>query len=210
MTDIYGLILAGGQGKRVGYQDKGLIQIAGKYLVQHVINALSQQVDQIVISANQNIEQYQAFGYKVLTDEMEGFAGPLAGLHRAMEELSTSSEHPALIALAPCDAPLLPRDLVARLMAEYSENKPLAAIPHDGNYLQPLFGIYSTELLPSLEEYLKKGDRKVTIWVESINSSIVDFSDEADSFLNINSEEDLSKAQSALEQRINIGDSITS
>ena len=210
MNELYGLILAGGQGKRIGNQDKGLIQIAGKYLVQHVINALSQQVDQIIISANQNIKQYQEFDYKVLTDEMGGFAGPLAGLHRAMVELSTSLDHPALIALVPCDAPLLPRDLVARLMAEYSENKSLAVIPHDGIYLQPLFGIYSTELLPSLEEYLKKGDRKVTIWVESINPSIVDFSDKADSFLNINSEEDLSKAKSTLDQRIENGDSITS
>lgn len=198
MTVIYGVILAGGQGKRIGHKDKGLIQVAGKNLVQHVVDALSPQVDQIIISANQNIEQYQKLGFKVVTDEIGGFAGPLAGLYRVMKMLNSSLEHPALIILAPCDAPLLPGDYVARLTAEYTENKTLAVVPHDGSYLQPLFGLYSTVLLPSLEEYLEKGDRKVSIWVESIDPRIVDFSNDVQSFLNINSEEDLAAAEISL------------
>jgi len=198
MTDIYALILAGGQGKRLQNQDKGLIQLGGTSLVQHVNKVLKPQVREVVISANRNIDQYNKLGLRVIEDELGGFAGPLAGLHRMMEDLGKSLGHPALIQVAPCDAPLFPADLLDRLLEAYDSSNAQAVIPHDGVHLQPLFGLYSTELKSSLTDYLQQGNRKVTLWVESLNPVIVDFSDEAGSFLNINSDEDLVVAKKAL------------
>lgn len=198
MTVIYGLILSGGQGNRLQKQDKGLIQFAGGFLVQRVIRSLAPQVNQIVISANRNISQYEALGYEVFEDDLDEFAGPLAGLYKAMEVLAAREERPDLLVVAPCDAPLLPSNLVDRLLVEYTKGDILAVIPHDGTYLQPLFGLYSMKVLLSLKDYLEKGNRKVSLWVESLPHRVVDFSDNKQAFLNINSATDLDEANRLL------------
>lgn len=198
MTVLYGLILSGGRGNRLNGQDKGLIQVAGKFLVQHVINALSPQVDQVMISANRNLDQYKELGFKVLADDIDGYAGPLAGLYRGLKELTTSVYSADLVVVAPTDAPLLPADLVSRLLKEYQKDGMLAVIPHDGTILQPLFGLYSIRILQSLEAYLAEGNRKVMLWIDSIPHHVVDFSDNPGAFLNINTESDLESARNAL------------
>ncbi|MEE8379614.1 MAG: molybdenum cofactor guanylyltransferase MobA [Gammaproteobacteria bacterium] len=196
--DITGVILAGGQGKRMGNQDKGLTLLANHPLIAHVISAFSPQVNSISISANQNISDYQKFGYEVFEDSIsgfEGFAGPLAGLYGALLEANKEPKSSEALVVVPCDAPLLPKDLVSRLVKAAGASKPLAVIPHDGTRLQPLFGLYSLEVLPSLEAFLSSGQRKVGIWVESLSPQVVDFSDQPDAFLNINSPEDLAEAE---------------
>lgn len=198
--DITGVILAGGQAKRYGGQDKGLVVFGDSSLVNQVVDRFSQQVKHILISANRNIDAYRELGYDVLEDEMSDFAGPLAGLLAAMKRAGHETGSIDSIVVVPCDAPLLPKDLVTRLIeaAGSSSNigsKPLAVIPHDGIRLQPLFGLYSLEALGSLEEFLKSGQRKVGIWVESLSPQVVDFSDQADAFLNINSPEELVEAE---------------
>ena len=196
---INGVILAGGQGKRMGNQDKGLTLLANRPLIAHVISSFSPQVGSISISANQNIRDYRAFGYEVFEDSgggFDGFAGPLAGLLVGM--LGEANKEPngsEVLVVVPCDAPLLPKDLVSRLVEAAGDSKPLAVIPHDGTRLQPLFGLYSLEALPSLEEFLNSGQRKVGIWVESLSPQVVDFSDQPDAFLNINSPEELAEAE---------------
>ena len=114
---ITGLILAGGRARRMGGQDKGLIPLAGRPLIAWVIEALRPQVGSILISANRNQAAYAAFGYPVIGDEaggpdLTGFQGPLAGIAAAM----TLAQTPWLLTL-PCDTPLLPADLAARLAA---------------------------------------------------------------------------------------------
>src|SRR5471032_1085899 len=109
---ITGVILAGGQGRRMGSVDKGLRELRGKAMVAWVIERFAPQVDEVLINANQNIETYARFGYRVIPDEIGGFAGPLAGLQRGLAEA-----HYPLVATAPCDTPFLPLDLVARLRA---------------------------------------------------------------------------------------------
>src|SRR5574342_218056 len=95
---ITGVILAGGQGRRMGGVDKGLKLLRGRPMAQWVIERLEPQVDELLINANQNLETYERFGYRVIPDEVEGFAGPLAGLQRGLAE----ARHP-LVATAPCD-----------------------------------------------------------------------------------------------------------
>jgi len=193
--DITGVILAGGQGKRMGNQDKGLTMLANRPLIAHVISAFSPQVNSTSISANQNISDYQNFGYEVFEDSLAGHAGPLAGLLTAMKRALLAPNGSEALVVVPCDAPLLPKDLVSRLVEAAGDSRPLAVIPHDGTRLQPLFGLYSLEALPSLEEFLNSGQRKVGIWVESLSPQVVDFSDQPDAFLNINSPEELAEAE---------------
>ena len=107
---ITGLILAGGRGSRMGSVDKGLQPFKGTPMVAHVLARFQPQVDEILINANRSIDEYSAFGYRVIADAIDGYAGPLAGLHIGM----THASHP-LVATVPCDSPFLPLDLIARL-----------------------------------------------------------------------------------------------
>ena len=205
--DITGVILAGGQGKRLGNQDKGLAMLANRPLIAYVIDRLSPQVCSISISANQNLSEYGNFGYEVLEDPAggyDGFAGPLAGLlvgmRRALLALNNEPNGGKALVVVPCDAPLLPKDLVSRLAEVAGQSTSLAVIPHDGTRLQPLFGLYSLEALDSLEEFLKSGQRKVGIWVESLSPEVVDFSDQPVAFLNINSQEELLDAENRMNE----------
>ena len=190
---ISGLILAGGRARRMGEQDKGLVQLAGTKLIERCILSLSPQVDRIVISANRNIDQYQKYSFPVLKDTAENYDGPLAGLQRALE---MSPDMPVLV--VPCDAPLVSAHLAKRLFTALQENNCLAAIPHDGTRMQPLFGLFSPLALEPLKQYLDSGQRKVETWISSLPHSIVDFSDQAESFMNINTESDLQQAESYL------------
>src|SRR3974390_3147457 len=107
-TPVAGIVLAGGQGRRMGSVDKGLAVLAGKPMVAHVLSRFAPQVDTVVINANQNLDRYASLGYPVLPDTVGGFAGPLAGLHAGMTHATQS-----LVATVPCDSPFLPGDLVA-------------------------------------------------------------------------------------------------
>jgi len=192
---INGLILAGGLARRMRGQDKGLILLSGISLVERCINTLSPQVYQLFISANRNITQYQKLAFPVLQDSTDKHEGPLAGLQRALE---MSPDMPLLV--VPCDAPLFSDQLAARLLKVYQEHDCLAAIPHDGTRLQPLFGLFSPSSLASLNQYLSTGQRKVETWVTSLTHKVVDFSDQSEHFLNINTADNLRCAELFLEK----------
>src|SRR4051794_6346321 len=117
MSAVSGIVLAGGQGRRMGGVDKGLQPLRGKPMVEWVLERLSPQVGEIIINANQNAATYARFGHRVVGDEVSGFAGPLAGLHAGLK----ASRH-AMAVTVPCDSPFLPADLVARLQKELKAN----------------------------------------------------------------------------------------
>jgi molybdopterin-guanine dinucleotide biosynthesis protein A len=191
---VTGLILAGGRGKRMEGQDKGLIPLNAETLVEHCIRRFAPQIDHLCISANRHIARYQQLGYPVLADSSDDFLGPLAGLLSAYQQLQAS-----LIAVVPCDAPLLACDLVSRLLDARAMEQDLAVIPHDGQRLQPLFGLYTQKALAALPAYLDSGQRKVLTWVESLAPRIVDFSDRQDSFHNVNSMTELDEVKFLLQ-----------
>lgn len=193
-TNITGLILAGGRARRMNGQDKGLLPLAGMSLIERCVTRLAPQVNQILISANRNLEQYQTLTYPVLQDALGDHEGPLAGLQRALE---MSPDMPVLV--VPCDAPLFSKQLAARLVVMQQQNNNVTVIPHDGTRLQPLFTLFPSSTLASLNTYFASGQRKVESWVTSLPHKVVDFSDQADSFLNINTEDDLQRAALYLE-----------
>jgi molybdenum cofactor guanylyltransferase len=184
---VTGIVLAGGRGSRMGGVDKGLQPLRGKPMAAWAIARLRPQVDEIVINANQNLEIYSAFGFRVVPDEIGGFAGPLAGLHAGL----SAATHP-LAATVPCDSPFLPGDLVSRLKEGLKDND--LAVAKTGEQAHPVFVLLRTSLRKNLEAFLQGGGRKIDAWYASLKVVEVPFDDEADAFRNINTLEELGKA----------------
>ena len=195
--NITAVILAGGKGRRLEGQDKGLVVYQDKPLIQHVIERIQPQVANIVINANRNQEEYKRFGFPVISDEMSDFQGPLAGFATAMKLVTTD-----FIVTLPCDGPSLPLDLVARMLFELNKSPQNSgstsvdtfntiAVAHDGTRMQPVHALIPVALIDSLGTFLTNGDRKIDRWYAEHELLLVDFSDQANAFFNINKKEQL-------------------
>ena len=187
MNGITGIVLAGGQGRRMGGVDKGLQLLRGKPMVAHVIARLAPQVSEVLINANQNIGAYERFGYKVVPDAIGGFAGPLAGLHAGLGAAS----HPLALTV-PCDSPFLPPDLLLRLNSALGGND--LAVARTGEQPHPVFSLVRVSVLEHLSKFLAAGGRKIDAWYATLEVVEVPFDDEADAFRNINTREELNNA----------------
>jgi molybdopterin-guanine dinucleotide biosynthesis protein A len=183
---ITGVVLAGGQGSRMGGVDKGLVVLRDKPMVEWVIERFAPQVDELILNANQNAERYAAFGYPVFGDAIGGFAGPLAGLHAALGRAA----HP-LVATAPCDSPFLPTDLVARLHAALRANDAQLAVARTFDQPHPVFCLCRRDVLAHLDAFLAAGGRKIDRWYATLAIVEVRFDDQEAAFRNINTREEL-------------------
>jgi len=180
-SEITAVILAGGRGQRMGGTDKGLVAVAGKPLVEHVLGIVACQAGQVIISANRNHERYQAFGHPVLADTLAGYQGPLAGLLAGMRAARTP-----YLATVPCDGPFLGANHVARLAAALEAAQADIAIAHDGHRLQPVHALVRTALRADLEGFLAAGERKTALWQARHRCAHADFSDAPQQFFNLN------------------------
>jgi molybdopterin-guanine dinucleotide biosynthesis protein A len=187
MSEVTGIVLAGGQGRRMGGVDKGLQLLHGKPMVVTVLQRLAPQVSEILINANQNLEAYARFGHRVIPDAIGGFAGPLAGLHACLSE----AKHERVLTV-PCDSPFLPLDLLSRLGNQLGEND--LAVAKTGTQPHPVFALVRTSVKANLEHFLMKGGRKIDAWYSMLKVIEVPFDDEADAFRNINTREELNGA----------------
>lgn len=183
---ITGIVLAGGKGRRMGGADKGLVEFLGKPLVSHVIQRLTPQVDEILISANREMETYAGLGFRVISDDITDFAGPLAGLHKGMLE----AKHPYVLTV-PCDTPLLPMSLVNRLMRGLLGQDADVAVAKTGLQSHPVFCLCRKSLLPHLEDFLQHDGHKFEAWYSSLEVAEVLFDDTPQAFININTREEL-------------------
>ncbi len=190
-ANITGLILAGGRGSRMGDVDKGLQLFQGRPMVAHVLARLQPQVDTIIINANRNIDTYATFGHRVVPDAIDGFAGPLAGLHIGMSNATT-----ALIATAPCDSPFLPLDLVMRLHHALTGHDADLAVAKTFDQAHPVFCLTKTSLAPHLHAFLASGQRKIDKWYASLKVVEVSFDDVETAFANINTVDELKSLES--------------
>jgi len=181
MPEVTGVVLAGGQGSRMGGVDKGLAMFRSRPMVAHVIERFAPQVDELLVNANRNIEQYAGFGYRVISDEIAGFAGPLAGFERALAHAQAP-----LVATVPCDSPFLPRDLVARLRKSLESDSAQLAVAKTGAQAHPVFCLMRREVRDSLTRFLAAGERKIDRWYAHLAVVEVAFDDEPDAFANIN------------------------
>lgn len=184
---VSGIVLAGGKGSRMGGVDKGLQTLRGKPMIDWVLARFAPQVAEIVINANQNLQTYGKYGHRVVSDEIGGFAGPLAGLHAGLK----AAAYP-LVVTVPCDSPFLPADLVSRMVSSLKEND--LAVARTGNQPHPVFALMKRDVRESLEAFLASGGRKIDAWYAALKVVEVGFDDEADAFRNINTLEELKGA----------------
>jgi len=183
-NDITAVILAGGKGRRMDGKDKGLVKLAERRLVEWVIDTIQPQVETIILNANRNQDKYSCYGYPVISDELSDFQGPLAGFLSALKNTTTSH-----IVTLPCDGPLLPDDLVARLVHALLKNNAEIAVAHDGERMQPVYSLIPGTLTASLSTFLQEDGRKIDIWYQNHRIALADFSDCPETFRNINTDE---------------------
>ena len=179
--DVTAVILAGGKGRRMQGKDKGLVELAEQPLIEHVIAVIEPQVESIIINANRNQQQYSDYGYPVISDALDNYQGPLAGFISALKNSTTSH-----IVTLPCDGPLLPGDLVERLIFASNEENAEIAVAHDGERMQPVYSLIPVTLTASLSDFLDSGERKIDLWYKQHRVALADFSDCPESFRNIN------------------------
>lgn len=191
---ISAIILAGGQATRMGGLDKGMLPFLHQPLITHVINRLKPQVDEILINANRELESYRALGYEVLQDEIPDFSGPLAGIQLGLKHASNE-----IVLNVPCDSPMLPQDLAPRLQAALTRHHAEIAIARCDDHIHPVFCLCKKSVLPALNVYLTQGGRKVREWQQNHKHVYVDFSDCADAFTNLNTQQDLNIFEAKLQ-----------
>ena len=191
---ITGIVLAGGRARRWNGEDKGLIPVAGKPMIEHVLDALAPQCDDIVISANRNLDAYAEYGWPIVPDQLSDFPGPLAGLAAGMQVASNE-----WVMLTPCDTPLIGSDLARRLWDALSEQESRVAAAHDGRRSQPAFALVHRSLLADLQDYLASGERKIDPWFDRQQRAFADFSDCPETFINVNSAADRSELEAFIQ-----------
>ena len=188
-SDVTGIVLAGGLGRRMGGVDKGLVALDGKPMVAHVIARLAPQVGAIIVNANRNVDAYEALGHPVVSDDVGGFAGPLAGLHAGLSR--TSTRHAVTV---PCDSPFLPGDLVTRLASGLESEDAQLAVARTFDQPHPVFAFVRTDVFSNLAAFLASGGRKIDRWYAALRTVEVSFDDCADTFRNINTPEEMDAA----------------
>jgi len=194
-TEISALILAGGRGSRMGGIDKGLISIAGKPAIEHVLQRLRPQLETILISANRNLDRYARYEHPVIEDTLGEFPGPLAGIAAGLHASATK-----YLLCLPVDAPLLGEQYVARMKTALEKTGGRACVAEFNGKPEPVFCLLHKSHEQTLLEYLGQGKRSVQVWLEEIGAQAVDFSDWPDQFININLEQDQHKLEARLQR----------
>lgn len=184
MTEVTGIILAGGRGSRMGGEDKGLVLYREKPLYQHVLARLQPQVGEIYISANRSLHLYQQSGLPVIVDTLPDFPGPLAGMLAALRKIK--SEWAAFI---PCDTPSVPADVVWQLWQKKGDAPLVWARTTERDH--PTVALVHISVADELAAFLAKGERRVMQFLSQAGGHSVLFADDVDAFMNINRPEDL-------------------
>ena len=190
---ITAVILAGGMGRRMNGQDKGLVRLNGQPMVSYVIDVLKPNVHQVLINANRNAKAYEQFGVEVVADSIEGYQGPLAGFEAGMSQAKTP-----WVFTCPCDSPMQSVNLLPAMWQRIQDSDARIGLAHDGERTHPVFSLLQTSLLPSLRDYLAAGERKIDRWFAQHDLLTIDCSDFAESFVNVNTDEELTSAEQLL------------
>lgn len=199
---IVGVLLAGGQSRRMGGGDKCLRLLGGEPILGRIIERAAPQVSQLVINANGDPDRFASFGVPVVGDSVDGFAGPLAGVLTGLEWAAANAPACGWIATFACDAPFFPEDLVARLEQAIVESNADMACAISAGRRHPVFGLWPVALRAELRAALvDRGIRKVDDWTDGYNRKEIEFdTDTLDPFFNVNRPEDLAAAEIILSE----------
>ncbi len=194
---IAGVLLAGGLSRRMGGGDKSLRTLGGRSILERIVATVRPQVGPLELNANGDPARFAAFGLPVAADVVEGFAGPLAGVLTGMEWARANAPQCRWLASFATDAPFIPGDLVARLVAAVErEGADLACARSDGQE-HPVFGLWRVDLADDLRRAMVEEDmRKVDAWTARYRLAVADFAtDPVDPFFNTNRPDDLAEAE---------------
>ncbi len=199
MTQPLGVILAGGQARRMGGGDKGLLRLGTTTILGQVIDRFEPQVAGLALNANGDTARFASLGLPVIPDSIDGFAGPLAGVLAGLDwAAKKGASH---IVTAAADTPFFPADLVPQLiLAAETQDRPIA-LARTENGRHPTFGLWPTDLRDDLRQSLSDGIRKVVQWTDRHGTAMADFpTGRFDPFFNVNTPEDLALAQTYMER----------
>lgn len=199
---VLGVLLAGGQSRRMGGGDKCLRLLGGEPMLTKIINRILPQVDSLVINANGDAERFAVFGLPVIPDPIDGFAGPLVGVLAGLRYAQLSGRDGITsIVTIPTDAPFLPRDLAQRLIIAQDGKSNRIVLASSNSRTHPVCGLWPVSLVGDLEAALDAGTRKVLDWTDRHDTLIEDFAmvvvdgEEIDPFFNTNRPDDLEEAE---------------
>ena len=190
---VTAVILAGGRSRRMGGRDKALLPLAGRPLLAHVLAAIRPQVNHVLINTHRDDAAYTGLGFPLIADTLPGQPGPLAGLLSGL----INAPDP-LVLTVPCDMPLVPADLVARLTAALERAEADVATVHDGTRLHQAVLLARRTLAPQVQTYLEGGQRKVEEWLMAQSYALADFSDQPEAFANANTPKELADLETGL------------
>ena len=197
--DIVGVLLAGGLARRMGGGDKALLTLAGRPLLDHVIERARPQVAELVINANGDPDRFAAYDCPVVADPVDGFVGPLAGVLAGLDWAHANRPAASHVATIATDTPFFPKDLVSRLAEAVGYGADLACAASGGRH-HPVFGLWPVSLRNALRTALVDEEiRKVDVWTARYTLTAVEFPDEPfDPFFNANRPEDLARAEAII------------
>ena len=175
----------------MGGIDKGLAELDGRPLIEHLLERLRPQTEHILINANRNLERYRSYGLPVVTDPVEGHQGPLAGFIALLAACDDDC-----LAVLPCDSPLLPEDYLQRLARAQAHSGADIVVAHDGERIQPVHALIGRHLLADLKSFMDQGERKIDLWYARHHWEPADFSDRPETFINLNRPEDYARLES--------------
>jgi molybdenum cofactor guanylyltransferase len=204
----YGLVLAGGLARRMGGGDKGLIRIGRETILERALARLGPQCAGMVINANGDPARFAAFRLAVVADDVEGFAGPLAGILAGLDWLAANAPAVGWLASVPGDCPFLPRNLVSRLHAARAAAGAPLACAKSGDWRHPVVGLWPVSLRADLRRaVVSEGLRKIEVWTARHGIALAEWPAEpVDPFFNVNTPEDAAQAQrfAALEESLTV------
>ena len=190
MSKLISVILTGGKSSRMGYENKSFLKIKDKSFIEILIESLKEKSDEIIINANRDISNYEDFGYKVVSDKFDGYRGPLAGLHSAID-LYKNSKEDLWFALFPTDAPIINTGIIDNFIS-ITEKKNKVYICKINNIIEPMFSFWSSKIYVNLNEVLLKNNGyKIMKFAEENGFNFINFQKKKKiEFFNVNDKDD--------------------
>ena len=199
-NNIIGIILAGGKSSRFG-EDKSIIRLGSKTLLDHTIDKIEKEFNEVLIISNNKEYNFKNKKIHTVKDCIEGQLGPLVGILTAMKWVKENKKNYRWIASFPCDTPFFDTKLISKLKLKTKETSKKLIFLNSDKKRHNIFGLWSIDLIETLEKDIKNSFRKVEIWADKIGYESININTEKfDKFLNINTKEDFEKAKKNIDK----------
>jgi len=199
-NNIIGIILAGGKSSRFG-EDKSNIRLGNKTLLDHTVDRIKKEFSEVLIISNNKKHNYKNEKIYTVKDCIEGQLGPLVGILTAMKWVKENKKNYKWIASFPCDTPFFDNKLISKLKLKTKETSKKLIFLNSDKKRHNIFGLWSMDLIETLEKDIKNSFRKVEIWADKVGYESININTEKfDKFLNINTKEDFEKAKENIDK----------